>query len=292
MKWFDNMKSGFNKRQPLIAAALMLMAVQPAMSAEWSDLSLGYEYGTQFREPGIDSFVQKNIFNYTNINGYKHGSNFVSLDVLFSDIKDPANGGDSGAQELFFVYNHQFGYGKMVNGKPLNYGILKDISLMIGTDLNAKNNAFACSKEAVYAGPVLNLTIPTPTPGFLDASVRFYKEWNHNGITSRSVEFDPTYMLSLAWGIPLNTPVVPLNFKGFANLIGEKGKDGFDSKTKVEILMRSYLMADIGAPMGKANFAWLGVGLEYWNNKFGSANAANTNEPTICPMINFELHPF
>lgn len=293
MKWFKCIKPGCMNRHFLFMAAALLMMAQSALAAQWSDQSLGYRFGTQFREPGIDGNVQKNIVSYTSVNGYAHGSDFANLDILFSNDKDPAHGGDMGATELYFVYNHEFGYGKIVNGKPFDYGILKDISLKVGTDLSAKNTDFAANKDAIYAGPTLNLSVPTPTPGFVDISVMAYKEWGHNGIVAKQVSFDPTYMLSAAWGIPFNAVSVPFKFKGFANFVGAKGKDGFGADTKPELLVNSFLMADIGVPMGgKANFAWLGVGLEYWNNKFGNANTSKTNEPTICPMISLELHPF
>lgn len=276
----------------LSAAVVVFLSSQSVSAAEWSDFSLGYYYGTQFREPGIDSFIQKNVISINSVNGYKHGSNFINLDILFSNGKDPANGSDNGATELYFVYNHQFGYGKIFNGKPLDYGILKDVSMLAGTDLSAKNTAFAPAKKSLYMGPTLNLAIPTSNPGFLDLSLMAYKEWNHNGITHKNVSFDPTYMLSAAWGVPFKVASVPLNFKGYACLVGEKGKDGFNEETKPEIFMHSYLMADVVALMGKPNLAWLGIGLEYWNNKFGNANTRGTNEPTICPMVRFELHPF
>jgi len=277
-----------------IAAAVLLVTSGPAVSAEWTDLSLGYRYGKDFREPANPSDVQKNTFNLTSVNGYKHGSNFASLDILKSDSKDPANGkGSNGAQELFFVYNHQFGYGKIVNGAPLNYGILKDVSLMVGTDLSAKNTQFAPGKEALYIGPTFNLTIPTPTPGWFDVSIRAYKEWNHNSFgADKNVVFDPTYMLAVAWGVPFNIASASFNFKGFANLIGDKGKDAQLKDTATEALMRTYLMGDIGAVMGKPKLAYLGVGFEYWHNKFGNPNNSTTNKTTTCPMIAFELHPF
>jgi len=277
-----------------MAAAALLATSAPVLSAEWTDFSLGYRYGQDFREPANKNDIQKNILNLTSVNGYKHGSNLISLDVLKSDHNDPANGaGSNGAQELFLVYNHQFGYGKIVNGAPLNYGILKDVSMMAGTDLNAKNTAFAPNKEALYAGPTFNLSIPTPTPGWFDISLRGYKEWNHNSFgTDKNVVFDPTYMLAVAWGIPFNVGPVPFSFKGFANYVGEKGKDAKGIDTKAETLMRTYLMADIGALMGKAKFAYLGVGFEYWKNKFGNPTNSDTNKTTECPVIAFELHPF
>lgn len=273
--------------------ALFICAMaQPVLAAEWSDFALGYRYGQEFREPGIDKDVTKNIASFTMANGYQTGGNFMNLDVLFSNESDPANGGDMGATELYLTYVQDFAYGKIVNGKPLNYGILKDVSFSVGSDLSAKNTTFAANKAAFYAGPTLNLTIPTPTPGFVDVSVRGYKEWGHNGISAMQVNFDPTYMFAVDWSVPFNVASLPMKFRGFANYIGKKGTDGFDEETKPETLMDAFLMADIGALVGKANFAYVGVGLEYWNNKYGTPNKPGINEPTVCPMIACELHPF
>jgi hypothetical protein len=68
-------------------------------------------------------------------------------------------------RENLFYLTGIFGYSKIVKGALLNYGILKDVSMMVGTDLNTKNTGFAPAKRALYAGPTINLTIPTPTPG-------------------------------------------------------------------------------------------------------------------------------
>ncbi|HYA41698.1 MAG TPA: hypothetical protein VEF34_10365, partial [Syntrophobacteraceae bacterium] len=253
-----------------ISVLLICITVQPVLSAEWSDFSLGYRYGQEFREPGIDKDIKKNIITFTSLNGYQTGSNFMNLDVLISDKNDPAQGNDMGATELFLVYIQQFSYGKILNEKPLNFGILKDVSLSVGCELSAKNTAFAANKAAFIAGPTLNLAVPTPIPGFLDFSVMLYKEWGHDGINRQQIDYDPTYLLVATWRIPFDIAPLHLNFKGCASYVGKKGKTGFGEETEPELLLDAYLMVDIGALFGKAKIAWLGTGVEYWKNKYGN----------------------
>ncbi|MNG14208.1 hypothetical protein D3C84_979430 [compost metagenome] len=68
--------------------------------ANWSKNYNGYLYGTRFVEPGIDGPTAKNIVELTHVDGYKYGRNFLGVRVIFSDINDPASGGDNSATEV------------------------------------------------------------------------------------------------------------------------------------------------------------------------------------------------
>ena len=51
----------------------------------FQDNSLGYRYGTQFKEPGVTSNdITKSIVNFTHVDADKWGGDFFSLDILFS----------------------------------------------------------------------------------------------------------------------------------------------------------------------------------------------------------------
>ena len=53
-------------------------------------------------------------------------------------------------------------------------------------------------------------------------------------------------------------------------MIGPKGKDGFGVETKTEMLARAKFMFDV---LGPKSGLTAGVGIEYWNNKFGNDNS-------------------
>ena len=253
-----------------LAVAGALLAV-PAVSqaATWSDTFIGYRYGTDFREPNNTKDVEKHILQFTHASGYSIGQNFVNLDIFQSDKADPTErGGSNGATEFYLTYRHQVHLGKAFD-KSLAFGPVKEVAITAGVDLNTKNSPVQPRKRLLVVGPTLKFDVP----GFLDVSLLFGKEWNHNnfGSVDKEIAFDPQWIISAAWGIPFNAGPVPLKFQGFANYLSEKGDDYNGKKTKAETLMRASLMVDVGQmAWGKKNTLLMGVGYEYWRNKFGN----------------------
>jgi hypothetical protein len=125
--------------------------------------------------------------------------------------------------------------------------------------------------------------------GFLDLGLLACHEQNYNGIVGQSVDFKTTYMVSTAWGIPFQMGTVGAEFKGYANYVGAKGKDGFGIETKPETLANLSLLFDISPLFGGKKKVYLGPGFEYWNNKFGGPNndgpAPATNKTVTAPML-------
>jgi hypothetical protein len=116
------------------------------------------------------------------------------------------------------------------------------------------------------------------------------KTTNHNGIVGKDVSFDMVPSFGAAWGIPISSA---LEFKGFLNIVEPKGRDGFGADTATETLAQFKLMADTRALSGgKKNWFLIGVGVEYWNNKFSnssSATAADTIKQSA-PFLQAEYH--
>lgn len=287
-----------NIRHSLATAALVAgsaVAAPAAVAMTWSDTFIGYRYGTEFREPNNVNDVEKHVLQFTHASGYSVGQNFVNLDVLQSDDKDPASGSSNGATEFYLTYRHQVHLGKLFD-RSLAFGPVKEVALTAGFDLNTKNTRFAPRKRLLVAGPTLKFDVP----GFLDVSLLAAKEWNHCGLGSPAcpksdISFDPQWMISVAWGIPFQAGPVPLKFQGFLNHIGEKGKDYAGVKTETETLMRTSLMVDVGQMVsGRKNTFLVGVGYELWRNKFGNHDFANGREKpgidTDAPTLQVEWH--
>lgn len=262
-----------------------------AQAATWSDTFIGYRYGTRFTEPNIRSEIQKDIIQFGHASGYRLGQNYLNVDVLLSDRKDPAQGGDTGATDVYLTYRHQLHLGKAFE-TSLAFGPVKEVGLTVGFDLSTKNTAFAPRKRMAVVGPTLKFDVP----GFLDLSLYYAFERNNCGLAvcSRAPNhnnhtFDPYLVLNAAWGIPFELGPVPLKFQGFVNYMTPKGRDYFDVKTKEETLLRTSLMADVGRMMwGTKNTLWVGVGYEYWQHKFGNHGKPGVN--TRAPTLQLELH--
>lgn len=236
-----------------------------AMAADWTSNSLGYRYAPSGSEPGTSDKVSKNIFTFTHVSGDSAGSNLFVIDLLKSDNKDPNAGGADGAQEWYGFYQRSFSL-SAITGNKSGYGFAKDLSLTARVDAGAKNTAFAPAPFKVQLG--LSAAMPV-SAGFWDIGVAVYKENNSNGIVGKTVSFDAAPALNTAWAIPIGGVGT---FTGFASIVGPKGKDGFGDETKTETLIRANFMFNVGGPKSGLT---AGVGVEYWDNKFGCNNGTS-----------------
>lgn len=268
-------------------AAALSVAAASAHALDWSDNSFSYEYGTRYAEPGIQGNIKKNIVEFTHVDGYKYGSNFVNVQTLFSDGTDPANGGNNGATEVYAVYRHQLSLNK-ISGKDFKWGPVRDWGLSAGFDWNTKNTTFAPQKRMFVVGPTVNFDVP----GFWDISLMVRTESNHNGLSfaqQHDVRFNNTWYAETAWGVPFQLGAMPFKFKGFANYVPPKGQDGFGADTKGETLIHASLLLDVGKlAFDKKDTFFAGVGYEYWNHKFGNGSGPGIRANT--PFINLEWH--
>jgi hypothetical protein len=267
------------KKIVLIALAAAAVGAQ---AADWSDTSLGYRYAPSQSEPGVSDKVAKNILNMTHVSGDKLGTNFFTIDLLKSNSADPANGGTNGAQEWYGFYKRSWSINAL-SDKKQSYGFAKDLSLTFRMDAGSKNTTFAPAPLKLRPG--LSASMPV-SAGFWDLGVDLYKENNHNGLVSKDVQFDTTFALTSAWAIPMGAGT----FGGFFDIVGPKGKDGFGAETKTETLLRATYLMDVNGPKSGLK---AGVGVEYWNNKFG-CNNAGSNVKNSCkattPLLLVQYH--
>lgn len=284
----------FFKKAMIVGAALAAAGLS-AHAADWSDTSIGYRYGSHFAEPYNNEDIAKNVFNLTHVSGYKYGSNFFNVDMLLSNSKDPsAPGSKDGAHEVYVVYRHTLDLGK-VTGKDFKYGPVRGVGLTAGFDFNTKTDAgYNSKKRMLVAGP----TVMFDVPGFLNVSLLQLWESNapYNAYADVSVprySYDPHPMLNAAWGVPFNVAGAAFSFEGFANFITAKGTDEFGGQTKPETLIDAAVMYDASGLVGaNKNTFKVGVGYQYWRNKFGNDHRGFAGQGAFAktPNIKLEYH--
>jgi nucleoside-specific outer membrane channel protein Tsx len=243
------------------------------MAADWSDTSLALTHGTKFSEPYEGNNVSKNIYSLKHVSGDKYGTNFFNADMLQSDSKDPGAGGTGGAQEVYAVYRRLFDLQK-ITGKDYAMGPAKGMGITVGFDWNTKNNSYSSKKRMLVVGPTWMMDVKS---GFFNVSLLALSESNdpsnsnsvRNGYSTGRYSYKSHYDLSLAWGVA--TGIDNLGFEGWADYITAKGTDEGGNATKPETHINASLMYDVSPAMGAAkNTFKLGIGYEYWKNKFGN----------------------
>lgn len=276
-----------SKRILTVSALAMAVAAPSVSAANWSDTFVGYRYGTQFTEPKNDKKIKKHVLGLTHASGYDYGQNFFNVDLLQSDSNDPASndakGEGDGAFEAYVTYRHQLHLGKIFDA-DLSFGPVKELGLTAGFDANTKNTSFGPRKQMIVVGPTLKFDVPK---GFLDFSVLYAHERNRDGFKpagEKDVTFNDYTIYNLTWGLPFELGAVPMKFQGFGNWATPKGQGTTDEK-----LVRTSLMVDAGQlAFNKSNTVWVGVGYEYWRNKFGNQNVDGIDTDAV--TFNAEWH--
>ena len=300
----------FQKKHLSLALGLcLLLAATAAPAADWTDMFVGWRYCYHVYDPNINHEIIKNVAQFAVANRYSLGSNFLNVDVLMSNQYDPANNrgldtnvnsGSGGAQEIYVTYRHQLSLNKAFNA-GIKSGLVRDVSITVGSDLNSKNTQFAPGKKMIVVGPTVNLN---PGKGFVDLGLWYYKEWTHNAFANgeaKNVAFDGTAMVNLTWGIPVAlSKDVNSTFKGFAYATFPKGKDAVGVDTKTEVLSRITWQVDIGSLVfGKKGTFSVGPGYELWWHKFGNdtptpvapgSSVMKVNHTTSAPTFQAEIH--
>jgi len=216
------------KKIALVALAAAAVGVQ---AADWSDTSVSLRHGTKFAEPYGTNDITKNIVGLTHVNGYKYGTNFINIDYLMSNSKDPAfKDGSTGATEVYAVYRNTVDLEK-ATGKSFKTTGIRGLGVTAGVDFNTKTDTGYNSKKQMFvAGPTVFVDVPK---GFLNVSLLQLWEsnapsgWSYRNGAYYGVErysYDPHPMLTAAWAIPFSVGSVPLSFEGYANYIAAKGK--------------------------------------------------------------------
>lgn len=286
------------KMKKLTIAVMLASSVTAVQAADWSDTWVSYKFQNDSREPtpfAPANDIAKHTIGFTHVSGYKYGSNFLNVDAIKSDNQDPAGLGNrsgvkgqgEGAQEIYITYRTHFESGK-VTGTPVAFGVIKDVALTAGFDINTKNTGVSGNKRMLVLGPTFMMKMDK---GFFNISTLASQETNRlasNG-AGRDVTFDVAPMLSASWLVPFQAGL-PAKFQGFFNVVGEKGKlaNGRDSET--EYFSRSSVMWDVGTAMGlKNNTVWAGVGYEYWKNKFGNPKGLGTDVRSMMYMAEWHF---
>jgi hypothetical protein len=295
------------KRILMAAVATLGLIAGQAYAQGFSDTSLGIRDALTASNPGGNPGdekgsrnVNKVIVNLAHFDAWDYGTNFFNVDVLMSNPNEAAANSSGGSTEFYAVYRAQLSPDKIF-GINTKIGPFTAINFEIGGDLESENTEFGPNKKLFVAGPNFNIGLPA---GFLNIGVHIAKEWNHNGIcaqfaicvggsskTSGGVSFDPTGELEFVWLYNLKSLVgLPMDFRGFMNVVFPKGNTGFGGATYTEILAVPRISLDLGTMLfNKAHKPDLYFQVELWEHKFGNSDRLAGAEE-VAPTVGIEVH--
>jgi nucleoside-specific outer membrane channel protein Tsx len=282
----------------IFAAALTVTANQARADGGFSDTWMGVRDGWSISNPGEEKGgrdVNKIIVNLGHFDVWDYGSNFASVDVLFSNANEPANNSAGGSTEFYAVYRGQLSPDKIF-GLNTKFGPISAINFEFGGDAETENTAFAPDKKLLVAGPNFHFDLGA---GFLNIGVHVSKEWNNNGFCADAcskpggpVNFSPAAEFEFVWLYSLASFTgLPLDFRGFTNVVLPKGKDGFGAQTKTEVLARPQLQLDAGKMLfNKPHKPDVYFAVEFWENKFGNDHTKVPGSEEVAPEFGIEYH--
>jgi hypothetical protein len=299
------------KRILMVAAATLIVTATQAQ-AQFSDTWIGFRDGWSQSNVGGNPAsengsrdVNKAIVSLGHFDIWDYGSNFFNVDILFSDGNEAAFNGSTaagskaidssaGSTEFYAVYRAQLSPDKIF-GINTKFGPFSAINFEIGGDAETENTQFAPAKKLLVAGP--NFHFDLPPAGFLNVGVHVAKEWNHNGFCAEAcskpggpVSFDATGELEIVWLYPLPFTGLPLDFRGFMNVVAPKGKDGFGNQTFTEILAFPRLNLDLGKMIfNRPHKPDVYFAVELWEHKFGASSKTAGSEE-VAPEFGVEFH--
>jgi hypothetical protein len=261
-----------------------------------NDNRLTYSYQFGVTDPGVPGKTDKQVYAFTHFDVWAYGTNFINLDVLKSDSRDPASGCApafghcAGATEFYGFFRSTIGFNQVFNTKAFTYGPLRGVSLEFGADAEVENNPLAPAKRDGVAG--LQFAFDLPYKGFFNVAPLYYKEINHNSfdagpaLPSGNTDFRGTWAVETNYYMDLGflPESIPLAISGRAAWYGPKGSSDsplitFASKTEFNSEpIRLTLDASKVMWGGKySHFVDMWVAYRYWQNKFGLDHNLNPN---------------
>ncbi|MBR1221640.1 hypothetical protein JQ557_26810 [Bradyrhizobium sp. U87765 SZCCT0131] len=268
-----------------------------------NDNRLTYAYAFTATEPGAASRTAKQVFAFTHFDVWAYGTNFVELEMLKSDSRDPASpclgtvgvpNACAGTAEFYGLFRSTFGWNQIFDTKAFTIGPLSNISFVIGADTEVENQFLAPNKKDIVAG--LQFAFDLPYKGYFNVSPVYYQEWNHNaflmpgfmpagftGLPDGNTRFHPTWSVELNYYMDLGFLPESMQYfavSGRASFRGSKGDGSYggltvpsSNNTRMEINSEPVRLTFDASKLlwGKkySHFVDVWVAYLYWHNKFG-----------------------
>ena len=259
------------KFTPLLPLTMSLsLAVFPIAAAQWSVTEIQYQRGTLdapvFAGGGDAS---TNIITFQHASGWQYGDNFFFMDHLDDDKADGFND-----QDWYGEWYSNFSLGK-ISGNKIGAGPIKDVGILIGFN-------WAADASVTKYLPGIRLSWEVPGFAFLNTDITAYLDDSKGVARGGAPTEDNSWMLDINWAYPFSVGDQDFSIEGHMEYIGERTSE-FGTDVSDWLLAQPQIRWDMGKAMfDSAGHLFLGVELQYWQNKLGDAG---TDEKAVQLLI-------
>jgi nucleoside-specific outer membrane channel protein Tsx len=206
----------------------------------WTSHNLQVLYGNDF-QLGDKS---RPTMTLEHSDGWQYGSNFFFVDMVDRN--------DVGIELYSELYSY-LSFNK-ISGLNSSFGIVKDISLMVG--LNIGNKPESDSFKAYLLG--LNFDLTNDWFNYLNLSVSAYKDDN--------LKHKYGLQVTPVWSLPFELAGIKFKFRGFTDF----NFGNTNAAKNFSILSQPQLLLDVGDLADwKSDKVYIGTEYQHWHNKFG-----------------------
>lgn len=212
-----------------------------AGAAQWSTTNIQYLYSDRYANVGAggeDSAAS--IITLEHANGWQYGDNF-----FFVDITNPDRTGDTGGAQFYGEISPRFSL-SAITGKPIKYGILKDILVSTTAEIGSGFHNYLYG--IAFDFDIFNMPV-------LQVNLYARNEIGPNTSTGNQ--------LTLVWLKPFDLGPVSMSIEGFFDYAF-----GMDH-SEDNIVSGPRLLFDAGKAWGSPGVLQVGIEYQLWRNKFG-----------------------
>jgi nucleoside-specific outer membrane channel protein Tsx len=266
-----------------LSAAVAAASISGAAQAEmfWSDNSISYLQGSNYKLPLSSDDGKSDESRY--VVTIEHASGHSWGDVFFfMDRSQSLDGTEE--SEIYSEVGARLSSG-LVFDEKLSFGPVTDVLLAGQLEMGSASNTINGGGGKVN-NQLLGLGFDFKVPGFdylqVNTYYRFngdtaYPEFGSDGSLPERRDVDNNFQITPVWGTSFNLGPARFVWDGFADITSDADVADF-TEQKGFVHMQTQLKWDAGKTLyGKEKSLYVGVEYEYWSNKFGIEDGADTN---------------
>ncbi len=259
-----------NKFYNIVATHLFAstaLIITPAYSEIWSTTEVQLQAFGELERVGTGGTADATIITFQHAGGWEYGDNFFFVDHSRYSVNNNTNFPVEDSSEFYGEWYSSFSLAAL-SGNDLSFGMVKDISLVIGT-----NFAPAVDSSWVLPGVKFSLDLP----GFAFAQITVTGYMHQGGGDSNSpvftiVDEDSSFMVDFSWAYPFKLGSTSWTIEGHLEYIDGRAQTHSFGTTELEswILFQPQVRLDLGEVLGLSpGTLFTGIEYQYWKNRLG-----------------------